>query len=639
MQPAKIGIGVAALVVAAVAGVGMMTLLGESDEARPRSSSTAVGSPTDSGSASQPDVVTFDDSPAADVTPGASAQPRGDAPVASVDATPGEGVSVSVLQPDGSAAAAATVVFEAQGSKTSLEWTPANSAVSLKPGLYTVRASANDKELRSEAKVLTLRAGEAPPALRLQLMGRTGLAGRVEGPPGESDSQFYVWTLRLDGALNPEKLRKDGDRKKADKDGTFRMLDLRPGTYAVGAGRAKGAVDVTTTVVVDRGGLARVDLLVPSLDSSRVLIVRVLGPDGEVVTDAKAVGDYKTEEGKGKKARAVRKEDGSLWLVPEQGFLDVLSGATAGEAYVRVSSDQYGEQTIPLSPGSSLSLTVRFEGAAVLVVEVSGYEGSALEGDLKLELVRLDSGGEAYGTRERQGGKRKVDPSGKETIGPVQPGDYELQLLVKEDGKDRVASTNQLRLQPGENAFTLSVPQLSSLTVVTDDESSLGLIRLGGGGKTRRKEKPEDGKVVFDRLLPGEYQIVRWSKESGASSMNVSVNGATQVSFEGSVANSLLVHITDPAGSLGTLGLRSGDKVVGFDGEAFKSTSHMRGLLSGASDGSHTLTVMRGGGRLELSLDDVSKLLKPKRLGSLKKLMKPGKGQGGWFEVTTASGS
>lgn len=160
----------------------------------------------------------------------------------------------------------------------------------------------------------------------------------------------------------------------------------------------------------------------------------------------------------------------------------------------------------------------------------------------------------------------------------------------------------------GSNRKVLSLPPLFSLTVLVEEHLAGRRFRIEARGEARgysgyEGERVKDGKVVFAALPAADYVLTAVGGEHSRR-MFLTVTGDTTVDFVAQEATALRVTIYRRSGHLAEAGLRTGDLVVGIDGEEFESENSMEAALARArSNPRAELVVLRNGSRLVIPVD------------------------------------
>jgi hypothetical protein len=484
------------------------------------------------------------------------------------------------------------------GTESVHVWTPSRALVGFEPGRSRLQAQIADTH-QSPFEVVDLVLGEETQAVTLVLEERRALAGRVTVPEGGSEA-ISVRYLRVNPAteVDENQLARRGASTWV-QNGRFRINDIEPGTYLIGAGRRYDAVAVTELVeVVD--GAVELELALPPLDPTTTITCLARGPDGALLEAVTAKLFFDTH-GAGLRQSPLyvaRQPDGSFLFEAPAEAREALSGAGLGACALEVEAEGLGTRRVDLEAGAGSVVTVQFDAPASLRVRVNGYVGSGLEGDVAARL--LDENG---GVRKRL----KIDADGLAKIDVIEPGSYTVALELHEQERGgRVPLVRApVQVGPGENVAEVSIPVLHTLTV-TFDQPAPGMVSMhpetDGASGALVREPDENGRATFERLPSGSY-TVKCMTRGAARTLTVSVPGARVVHFPMDPLNALAVSVTDPTGALSAAGFVDGDLIVGTGDEAFEELEQMQIAFMSAMRRDETLlTVQRGRARIELRI-------------------------------------
>ncbi|MGQ0612202.1 MAG: hypothetical protein ACT4PV_00415 [Planctomycetaceae bacterium] len=483
-------------------------------------------------------------------------------------------------------------------------WTASRPSVALPPGHYTLSAQGQDEEaLTSDSESVELRAGGGAGGVVLRLRDRPGIRGVVTFREGVRPRHLTLYCVpgSEDGPAGDKRLVEKGAQHHAlDRQGySYTLRDLSPGTYRVGVAIQR-ALLATRTVVVG-SGTARCDLEVEAIDPAAYVLVRVLGPDGEPVTDVEFDTAYRTETSSSSGGGTfLRREDGAFLVFHH----DSSGSDPGGEHFVEAGSARYGRKELSYRRGSVKELELRFGPPATLELTVAGLAGSRFETAVTFSLAAAGREAEDRPRGSREGSKPQE--TGRLLLGPVEAGEYDL---VSRAGVDRHSSLEagrqRLRLLPGVNKLSVAMPRLHSLTVSVPDleqGARLSLRLERDNGAWVQQILGEDRRALFEPLPDGRYQLqAQRGKVSGA--MTVTLPGPAEVVYQPREMNAMRVTITEALGALAEQGLRDGDLIVAAGGTEFESGMQMQLALMGAlGKDEATLTVLRGGRRIDVTL-------------------------------------
>ena len=524
-------------------------------------------------------------------------------------------LEVAVQLPAGGQPREARIHARAGNNTRSLEWTPDKSAIELRPGVYQISAIVGD-DLRSKPKTVTVNADGSSEVVHLVLKGRIGIRGTVKAPAGETLTGMIRYiAISADATPDATLLQEQGQHAGYHND-QFSILDITPGRYLVGFGRSWNRMDVFTTVDV-RDRIEQVEMELPPIDFDQIIVLYAHDEAGNAIPDLSF--SIRVEHGNSTSSSGMsytRRDDGGHILFPGDRALDVLTGESEGKVTLTASYGQM-QKVIPLDPAGWNEINVSFDAPATLLVHLAGYVGSGYEGRVTLNL-RTYTDGSSRSNRHvyhgRGGGGGKPDGEGVVGLGPVQPGSYELMLMVQPSGSrswgNNTVDTQVLELRSGENQASMTLPELYSLTIVIEGgkENTRLQLRSTEGRATRfsgrSAQLKKDGTATFEGLRVGEYRVqVRGGGKNGQ--MIVSVPAQAEVVFEPQVINAMEIYIQSDSGYYAEIGLENGDLIIGLDGVEFEDQKHMRELLANTrkSEEQGTLLVWRGSSTVSVTFD------------------------------------
>lgn len=451
-------------------------------------------------------------------------------------------ITVEVLLPDGTEADRARLIFTTRSDEVpesfEITWTREAPALSLEPGLYGVVAIRGEAE-RTAPRNFVLRLGDARSRLVLRLESHLSIRGSVVFLPGEEVERVGVFPLRWSAERAPvfEDFIAAGDGQTARREEgyTFAFEDLPPGRYFLATGRGWRRLEVVEEVAL-RDEPVTLNLVVPPLDPDAYVLLWVLGPSDEVLTELLEI-ETRCRTGRrisSHKSTYVQRPDGAYIVLNPR---DRACDAEDVTQEISVTSPRFGTKSIEYKLPREEPLYLRFPEPAVLEVDLTGYEGSGLEGWLQLDLRDAPEG-------RRHGRGKEIDFGGRKTFDPVEPGNWELVFTVKTHigrgsyGAQQV-SRAEITLEAGVNRLTLPVPQLYSLAVEVGADKARSTINLrqlaDGGGYTGVQHNEEriddDGRVVFHRIPAGRYELSSGRGPRDGGAMTIEVTGDSTVRY------------------------------------------------------------------------------------------------------------
>ena len=434
-------------------------------------------------------------------------------------AVPGCEVGVEVLGPDGTPTDPA-YLFTSLNPGTSIPWTSRKPRVTLPAGVYDLTAtSGNWGLLRSEPTKVDIPAEGEPPAVTLRLRSTSGVHGHLLFPGRKGPSRVSLFLLRApdSGPVTPTMIRMQGQESQAGDYGgwEFAFRDLAPGRYVLGVfPDSNGEGPALHTEEIEGGdSVAEREVTVPLPDRSRILVVRVLGPDGASVRGARVQAQY-IEEGRIRAAcyDAALADDGSYMVAMERSYDREFDpartpfDAVRGLFRVTAQSGSFGAAACEARPAAAPEAVLRFTEPGSLAVAIEGYRGSRWQGRLQATLaspqgavVPVLSLSAQYPTLHSEG--RAVFPA-------VQPGEYELCLSLR-SGRSTWWPIGRIPVAvgAGDTATETRLPALHAVRIsgvrwrVTltrpDDPQWRANTDLPGG----------EGVILLDGLPAGEYKV------------------------------------------------------------------------------------------------------------------------------------
>jgi len=420
-------------------------------------------------------------------------------------------IPVEVVAPDGGPATSAYVYWKlGEGSRGGVGWGPTDKSVRVPRQATALFAQAmTDASVRSAEVEIHPVPGEAHPPVVLRMEGRPGLRVVVQPPTG-----FLLPWIEVRARLlapgevpDPSTMESSTLSNHAVPMQGMRAewFDIEPGRYLVAA---RWSNRVLAHTVVEVGStVAEATLAVPPPDPSKHLLVQVLGPGdapvtGNVSLSRSRKGEHESRSGG---VQALHRSDGTFF-VP----LDDPDYPNDGNHSLCVIGHEFGQFETSFDPQDPMPIVVRFKEPATVDVRVRGYVGSGLEGKLQAALGGL------HGGREN----KVVEGGVARDLGPVQPGDSELSLLVREGQYSWVVAREPIRLESGANEASIAVPTLHTVVVRCPgaEAGARVLLRprdLSTGYFHLQHPLDADKTTTFEHLPPGTYQLScnRWRTE------------------------------------------------------------------------------------------------------------------------------
>ncbi|MCA8961157.1 MAG: hypothetical protein KDC38_11620 [Planctomycetes bacterium] len=440
------------------------------------------------------------------------------------------------------------------------QWAPGSPTIEVQPGEYELYATV--ETLRSERVGIEVRTDDHVP-LRLDLVELPSLTILASPPAELSAATIHFHCLEadaVDGEVTPSQLVAEGhhdeDSGQGDTLPRFTLARLTPGRYVVGAGYSRGEPAVIDSVEVTDGPV-EIELALPAPRADLVLRIRPLGDDGSILENAHVelyrsveptdLQPWKTEDPID--TRPVTDADGVVAVPIDSQTRDRLA---AGEIEARVSAAGLGTQRVQID---SLDVTVRFPPAARVTFDAPLDVGP----DEEIDVV-LTATDHSESTASGELGESMA----------LAAGEYDLVLLI-----DWVpVHTQRLRIDPGPQHITLTVPPLHALTVRGAGEELLAFPVATPNPSPVAGERSGD-LHRFARLVEGPYRLM----DDRGHIMNVDVPASGVVEFRGEPFNALLVAANADDDAIRETSLRPGDLIVAVEGARFEGAEEAQELF------------------------------------------------------------
>ncbi len=445
-----------------------------------------------------------------DVTPVSRANRVSDGAVVDFLARPVGAVRVEVKLPEGGAPEIATLHWKsADGQSGRATWSPSEPTVRLGVGTCTVHAVAwLPTPMESEPVEHAVGDAETIGTLVLALKGRRVLTASVKTSEGilrPRRIRFRMRRIENGEEIDPESLVKEKTQRDphSPTPGQAMWFDIEPGRYVVAAFMDGDRLLAWGTAEVGEEA-TEIELQAEEPDTAHTMVVKVLGPDGGplpgevsfrfLVKNAKRTSTHR--------AHALQRADGA-WLV----YFDRIPEKAERQAQLRVGTRQHGGAIEAVRLQAGEVVTFKFDQAAFLKLKLDGYSGSGVEGALYAAL-RTEAGADGW---------RPIKPDGTCDLNGVQPGDYQLQLIVRRGGSSWGILSRPIRMRPGEDQQRVALPALHSLRVRWAGRRRQRQAILDFAdtnlGKFRRRMLLDNKKIAtFHGLAAGTY-VVRVSNK------------------------------------------------------------------------------------------------------------------------------
>jgi hypothetical protein len=556
-------------------------------------------------------------------------------------ATPVVPLPVAVLLPDGTPAPRAAVEVRRVGKRDSaatIGWSRDHPSLHVTPGEWKIRATLGDPEhgppwsdyLTSAETTCTVAATGEPPRLELRLVPTPCLRGELHFAAGATRERISVHALLLGPGAAPDlALLARAPTVREWAADSYCLRDLAPGRYVVGVSH-EWQEPIVTHALVDVGPRTVVqDFEVPARDPGHCWFVTVRDPNGKRIDDVEFQLTVHHDHGSRSGGVEVDAQPDGSFLVPVDSLVDdseepadeaALFAASAWPAGVRVElgvvSMQFGRKEIDLIP-TVHRVEVAYAPPARVAVALQGYVGSGLERRVALQLI-VRKGDEEL-RDDRFFGESAVGDDGTESIGPIEPGDYRLQMWLLGRGPNRwdtrLLSELAVTVVAGDNRVGVPIPALYSLTVETagPEDPSLVLERIPAQYGTLGGKRDASGRLVFEDVAAGDYVL---ESNFDGSRMSVTIPTSGVLRFVPRSPDALLVSIEDEHGRMHQAGFEDGDVLIAVDGKDPADATALRAAISAALARKRVaVALLREGRRVELTVDGTS-LANPFELGA-----------------------
>jgi hypothetical protein len=536
-------------------------------------------------------------------------------------ATPAIAVPLTVLLPDGRAAARASLHVQVERRTHHESFAASNPFLRLSAGSYKLRAlvadgadlAANGLKEPAASEWVTVTIVEAVTPVELKLVTRLGVRGRVKPHPellGFDGLRAGAVPLASDAEFDPssESPSQDPRSTVSVSGGKFELMDLAAGRYAVVV--QTGNEDFLLHEVIElQSGIAEVELDLADLDASRFLTCRVLDPDGQALAGVDFRQTLRSKNGtRTSSPTELPRRDGSYWLSFGADAAKALAKGDASTKFeLTAQTSSFGSRTVEVAPGAK-SVEISFREPAFLNVTVAGYVGSGMEGRLRVALQSgADQEGRYFGGRNDQ-----FDSKGQARLGPNEPGSYTVVLTAEDRDGDRFRNPEVARqdlvLASGENSVMLTIGALHDLEVTVvgvDVGGHVSLSRTTTSGEDHvDSQEVENGKVTFSSVAPGEYRVQYFDQAGLFAVASLMVPAVTRITLEPKSPNCLQVVVWDQKGALAAAGFVSGDLVIAIDDTEFTDmASLMTAMTTFATKEKSKLKILRAGRTFEIEFD------------------------------------
>lgn len=493
-------------------------------------------------------------------------------------------------------------------------WNPATTSRAFEPGAWRLEFRAGDEdEYGAEPQSLRVVAGETPPVIQVQLSAQPAIIGRVNPPPGIIESRLVVHVLKqvdgkyeevTSGETEVPAMRRQQELRAtlhAFQGWHFKFLALTPGDYRL---ELLFVEKVLTTLDVKVGdGITRVELTPPDFEERDFIVAQVTGPEGRI-TDGLNFSLVSVSGNSRRTASAgvLNRGEGVYWILREETrFKD----ANEGWFEVQVRSRLLGSRTARYERTDTHVLEFWFVEPAVLTVTIVGFDNHHQKDQLQVSIGAPGAGGPSPMDFVRSG-RGTAALTAKRQFGPLEPGEYEISLVVSDDDPFNalVLERRIVKLVSGQNLAELTPPELYAFTVEIPEEyhgKTQVTVKNAADSSYRVTQRKSEPEFVASNLKAGDYLI--WANGVGQMSVSLPAVNGQRVVFKPLPFNAfLVVHRRGETAAFPPL--MEGDLVIEMDGQSLENFADRTKILTDSlGRESTTWTIVRQGTRQRLTFD------------------------------------
>ncbi len=443
-------------------------------------------------------------------------------------------LKVLVLAPDGDPAQSARLSLGRQatggmgGATWQADWTAEDPVVEVQDeGIYVLSARDEQRGCASDSVNVSVKAGAMPDEVVLRLEEFPGVKGKVifegasaEEGPSTMNLEVYVIQVPQDGERTWEYLRQGMTVNVGSYNNYEYCFDrLVPGNYLLGC-MADNRLTMEEVSVSDK--MVKKDLRIPPPDRKKSLIVAILDPAGNIISDCQISAGYRFGGGfYGGQTAARLLPDGTYRIAIPDPDPNLKAPPDKIEYEVSANSNSFGSKKAACPNPPPERLTIQFEQEALVEVCFTNYGRSGYEERLGFGLFP-----EAEKNRYCSGNYNnapRVSSKGILKLGPVQPGKYAFVLFIKtERWQYTQIQELSMDISADENAFDIALPELYTLSVAApaDKAGQYASLRKAGNPQNQINlsiQLGKDGVGLFRNLAAGSYVVWFNGKETEVS--------------------------------------------------------------------------------------------------------------------------
>ncbi|KAA0212103.1 PDZ domain-containing protein [bacterium] len=376
-------------------------------------------------------------------------------------------------------------------------------------------------------------------------------------------------------------------------------------------------VHVNSAFILHRANLAvtggaqnlTIELQAPKRDEH--MVVRLFSPDGKPVGGAKvmmaldhpdvSIGDLSLFMAAGAGEYWIRRPE------PELARFEMFAPAEECGLSIRATHRQWGT-VFKSVPFNAKEADIHFGGVGDVTVRISNLPAEPVanvvvsvvpEGAAARREISLSHFQERPASAPTAPGRSPLQAVTQFRGVPVGPATLYLFKLIGAGQSGVVLASKTISVTATGVEETLELPGLYDLVVIPDAPLGRLDMTLSRGDGWTTMIKLEDGTCVARQLPEGDYLI----SVGGRGMMAVRLPASGPVKFEPKPAHALRVSRYDALGIYYRAGLRVGDVITAFDGQALEESQDLRALRrEAAKRQTLTLDVVRDGKLVQVVL-------------------------------------
>jgi len=477
-----------------------------------------------------------------------------------------------------------------RGGGSGAFWTPTSATIYMEPGTWVVRATADGRDILEAGPVtVTVEEGSETPSIVLETRGVARIRGHIAMHAGQNWSSIRVYAApNVEGRVATDaELAQGLETSARGPRVAFAFDNLEPGTYTVAASLDGRTIDCRTKVTVADRTVA-CTLIMPPLDGKRALLVRVTGPDGELLDDVQIgleirEGSSVMTRGAG---RAHRQPDGR-WLYPIVDRAQQASSGRGARWTLVVTSDALGSKRVPFDHGREQSIDIAFGRPASVEITAQGASEDTRRRLAVVLVGKGESGATALRLMDRSNAQG-LGADARKTISPVAPGKYDVQLWLRAALPNAIlVAQEKITVGTGILRVNLRVPRIVNVTLRAPglepgDRLSLSPVRDPGSRSFQLRSVLDDSKSATWRNIPVGRYVVAGLIAGKHSEMLLNVTASDTHTFVPANLDGLRLTVDEPYGKLANAGFITGDVIIRIADTSFRTRGDWSMLLVAA---------------------------------------------------------